>query len=333
MRFKSSFVKGISIAMACLLSSYVISSMMFENFLQSVYALNNFKFGSVGDWGCNSNTQKTVNNIKSKLPVRVLALGDYSYKSTATCWFNIIQPIDSKTKIVIGNHEDQNSEGFKQYMSHFGLSKPYYSFNYQNVHVLVMATDSSYSSGSSQYNFVKNDLKVASQDRNINWIIVMIHKPLYSSPNTCISSSCKGSTSLVNTYHPLFDKYKVDLVLEGHVHNYQRTYPIKYNPNSALSPIKTSRNAFDYNDPEGEIFVIVGTGGINFHGLSGQSSFVKYQQAIRFGQLEIAILNNENKLSAKFFSNDGTVLDHFSIKKGSSSRSLIENNDPFSLLR
>lgn len=39
-------------------------------------------------------------------------------------------------------------------MKAFGLSKQYYSFNYQNVHVLTMATEMSYSKGSSQYNFV-----------------------------------------------------------------------------------------------------------------------------------------------------------------------------------
>ena len=36
---------------------------------------------AVGDWGCNSNTGKTVSNIKNKDPDLVLALGDYSYQS------------------------------------------------------------------------------------------------------------------------------------------------------------------------------------------------------------------------------------------------------------
>jgi hypothetical protein len=39
-------------------------------------------------------------------------------------------------------------------MKAFGLSKQYYSFNYQNVHVITMATEMSYSKGSSHYNFV-----------------------------------------------------------------------------------------------------------------------------------------------------------------------------------
>ena len=41
---------------------------------------------AVGDWGCSSNTQQTVNNIKNKNPQLVLALGDYSYQRIAKCW-------------------------------------------------------------------------------------------------------------------------------------------------------------------------------------------------------------------------------------------------------
>jgi Calcineurin-like phosphoesterase len=110
-------------------------------------------------------------------------LGDYSYQSTGTCWFNKIGPIDSITKISIGNHEDDSSEGFDGYMSHFGLSQTYYSYNQDNAHILVMDTDRvSFSSGSSQYNFVVNDLQSASQNPKIDWIIVYFHKPIYTSP-------------------------------------------------------------------------------------------------------------------------------------------------------
>jgi len=35
-------------------------------------------------------TDATVSNINGKNPVRVFGLGDYSYASTGTCWFNKI---------------------------------------------------------------------------------------------------------------------------------------------------------------------------------------------------------------------------------------------------
>ena len=38
-----------------------------------------FNFAAAGDWGCNVNTNNTVNNILNKNPELVLGLGDYSY--------------------------------------------------------------------------------------------------------------------------------------------------------------------------------------------------------------------------------------------------------------
>ena len=204
------------------------------------FAHADFNFDAVGDWGCNSNTKNTVTNIQGKKPERVLALGDYSYTSTATCWLNTISPIKSITRINIGNHENDANEGNSQYMNAFGLSKQYYSFDYVNAHVLTMASEISFSKGSAQYNFVENDLKTAASNPNIKWIIVNYHRVMYTSPNTCSASTCEGSSSLRDAYQPLFDKYRVDLVLQGHVHNYQRTFPLKYDTVSPSSPTRTS---------------------------------------------------------------------------------------------
>lgn len=273
-----------------------------------------------GGWGCNSNTGKTVTNIKGNSPERVLALGDYSYVSTATCWLTKISSIKSITKLAIGNHEDESDEGNSKYMSSFGLSKPYYSFNYQNVHVLVMATDSSFKSGSAQYNFVKSDLQNAKNNANIKWIVVVLHKVMYTSKNTCSSSSCSnsGSTaqSLRTNYHKVFDQNNVDVVLQGHVHNYHRSYPIKYSGSSnPTNPTITSTTSTNYNDPAGEIFVTVGTVGVNIHALFGKASFVKYQQDDKFGALNLIISNNDYKLTAKYYTNDGSKKDEFGITK------------------
>jgi len=278
-------------------------------------------FGAAGDWGCNSNTKSTVSNIRShNSPERILALGDYSYTSTPTCWLNIIDAIKSRTRIAIGNHEDDSSEGFSQYMSAFGLSSTYYAFTYGNARIIVMDTDhSSYSSGSSQYNFVISQLQQASQDSNIKWIIVYLHKEMYTSPNTCSSSSCSNTgsepTNLRNIYHAKFDQYGVDVVLNGHVHNYQRTVPIKYDPVSPSSPTRTSTATTNYNDPFGEIFVTVGTGGVNIHALSGKSYFVQYQQDGRFGALDLSIENNGYTLAGRYYTNDRVQRDVFTITK------------------
>src|SRR5688572_23561410 len=150
-----------------LLSSltFIVMSAFGEYLVQPLYGAN---FAAAGDWGCNSNTDATVSNMDAKNPQFVFGLGDYSYESTGSCWFSRIDPeIDDQMRISIGNHEDGSSEGFQGYMDRFGLSQTYYSYDHENVHVLVIDSDrNSFNSGSSQYNFVVNDLKAPSQNVN-----------------------------------------------------------------------------------------------------------------------------------------------------------------------
>lgn len=145
----------------CVISFLLLVSLLsFFPPAKMAFALADFNFDAGWRLVMFFNAKNTENGIASKSPERVLGLGDYSYQPTATSWLDIIKPIDSITKIAIGNHEDDNEEDYNTYISHFGLSNPYYSFNYNNIHVLVMDTDgTSYSSGSSQYNFVVSDLK------------------------------------------------------------------------------------------------------------------------------------------------------------------------------
>jgi len=305
------------------------------NNIDVIYAqttIPNFNIAAVGDWGCNSNTDKTVNSIKTQSPELILGLGDYSYESSADCWLDTIEPIyDSNNpnannmQISIGNHENSGSEDLNTYLNAFSLTRQFgqvYSFNFNNVHFLSMATEISYSSGSSQNVFVKNDLAAAAANPNIDWIIVYFHKPMYSSPNSC--SSCDGESSLRDIYHPIFDQYGVDIVLEGHAHDYQRSFPIKFNSNSKSNPIITNNNINNYNDPEGQIHAIVGTGGINFHSLDGKSSFIASQQSSRFGHLNIDLINNGTTMVGKFISNEGGTMDQFTITKSTSSPPLTE---------
>lgn len=286
-----------------------------------------YNFGAAGDWGCNSNTGKTAALLKDKNPDRVLALGDYSYLTTsdasnpAQCWLDRISSIKSITRPATGNHEDDSNEGYSNYQNAFGFSSPYFAFTFNGgtttqTRVIVMDSDrNSFSVGSSQYNFVLNELKKT----GYKWKIVYLHKQMYTSSNTCSSSSCSNTgsdaTNLRNIYHKLFDQYGVDLVLNGHVHNYQRTFPIKYDSGSPSSPTITSTSSSTYNDPAGAIFVTVGTGGINFHGLSNRASWVKYQQDDFFGGLDVSIENNGDTLAGRYYTHDGVRRDTFYIQK------------------
>jgi hypothetical protein len=287
---------------------------------------SDFNFAAAGDWGCSSNTNNTIHSMQSKNPELVLGLGDFSYKNTAGCWLQMVDPIDEKMKIIIGNHESEPLSLLNQYMSHFNLTKQYYSFDYQNVHFIAMSTELSWDKSSSQYKFVKDDLLKASIDPNIDWIVVFYHDLAYTSPSVKHAKS-----SLRDTYHPLFDRYNVDLVLQAHQHNYQRTYPLNYNSDSPSNPIETSNNTDTYNDTLGQIYATVGTGGVSItdgesqaeplfdsgealYDLKSKASFV-VMQFKGYGFLNIDVINNGTTFDAKFYANDGTIKDQFSITK------------------
>src|ERR687898_1182338 len=280
--------------------------------------LADYNLAAAGDWGCTTDTINTVKNIMNHKPELVLALGDLSYNKTAQCWLDIINPIANKTKIVIGNHETDSTKKLKDYMEFFGLEKQYYSFNYQNVHFTAISTEFPYEKGSEQYNFVNNDLSKVSSDPNIDWIIVFFHSLAYTSP----ADTGKGNRAekeLRETYHPLFDKYDVDIVLQAHNHNYQRSYPIIFNNDKPKEPIITdntdNNNNNNFHDPEGQIFVTVGTGGAELYPLTGQAVYVA-NQYIGFGFLNLDVINDGTILNGKFYANDGTTRkDQFTMTK------------------
>jgi predicted MPP superfamily phosphohydrolase len=233
-------------------------------FMKEGHAASGTHIVAAGDWGCSKNTEETVKLAQSMNPQLLLALGDYSYEKTATCWLDLIKPVDSITKINFGNHEDSDNL-INAYSNHFGLSKQFYSYDVHNVHVLTMSTEEKFETDSEQYSFVVNDLRNAANNPDIKWIIISMHYPFYASPNTCKESDCAGNEEYRDMYHPLFDKYGVDLVLQGHVHNYQRSYPLNFNQESSSKPLITSTSKANYENPNGVSFAIDGTGGVNFH--------------------------------------------------------------------
>jgi 3',5'-cyclic AMP phosphodiesterase CpdA len=149
----------------------------------------------------------------------MLGLGDYSYEKNAQCWKGVTEGIDpKKIKISFGNHEFEDRALLKQYMDYTNLEKQYYSFDYNNVHFISMSTEAPYEIGSEQYEFINQDLIKTKANSSIDWIIVYYHQPMYTS-----KTNHEGLESLRDIYHTLFNDYGVDLVLQGHVHNYQRT--------------------------------------------------------------------------------------------------------------
>jgi 3',5'-cyclic AMP phosphodiesterase CpdA len=290
--------------------------------------VSRFNFAAVGDWGCTQDAQDTLNNIIKKDPELVIGLGDYSYNTTADCWLDITEQINDRMKIAIGNHEHiiyrptfgngsyMSPSLLNEYMRHFSLTDQYYSFDYQNVHFLVMSSEVPFDIGSEQYDFVKDDLEKASTNSSIRWIVANFHRPIYTALDEHLPN-----VSFRDIYHPIFDQYGVDLVLQGHVHNYQRSYPLEYNPSDSSNPIVTTNEKTNYAEPQAPIFVIVGTGGVGFSQLSNRSSFNVYQTVGSYGFLNIDITNDGMTMKATFYTNEDdkdnsrTIKDQFAINK------------------
>jgi predicted phosphodiesterase len=273
-----------------------------------------FNIAAVGDWGCTSDTEDTVENIVSRDPEVVLGLGDNSYDDSADCWFETVDPIIDKMITAIGN-EDLKPPGLvDEYMNRFGLSEQYYTYRYGNVFVLVMSQEVPDEEGSEQFDFVERSLSEASSDPDVDWIIVAYHKLMYTSP-----SSSAPSSGLAETYHEMFEENDVDLVLQGHIHNYERSVPIVFNDDESDSPIPTSTNGETYVDPEGQIFATVGTGGHSIHEFQGMNSYIQVQYE-GYGFLDIEIKNGEDgggkRLVGTFYDNDGgQIQDQFTVIK------------------
>jgi hypothetical protein len=280
-----------------------------------------FNFAAVGDWACTSKTKATVKNIIDQNPELVLALGDLSYDNGAKCWLKIIKPIAEKTKIAIGNHEVESSKKLKDYMKAFNLEKQYYSFNYQNVHFLALSTETSYDEGSKQYKFAENDLEKYSNDKSIEWIVAFYHRQAYSS-----GGGLPDEKDFRESYHPLFDKYNVDLALQGHHHVYERFYPITFNDKSDNKPTVSAKDKVKgsnvFQNPEGTIFLTVGTGGAESMTVSKGKPFSAAKEDGKFGILNVFLgkdEKNNNILKGIFIDNkkNHKILDEFEIIKKS----------------
>jgi 3',5'-cyclic AMP phosphodiesterase CpdA len=277
-----------------------------------------FNFATAGDWDCQDSTKDTVNNIEDKNPELVLALGDFTYHGDPVdCWFDIIQPIDSITKIALGNHDVGELEAL---MSHFGLTEEYYSFDFKNVHFIALGTEQEYLDLSNdiakeQLAFVKNDLEKASANPNIDWIIPFFHRVMY--PDCQCGIVDEYDHNLVDVYHPLFEKYGVNLVLQGHAHTYERTYPLRFNSRDSEQPIVTGEDSSNnYRSQDGLVIATVGTAGADPTRLYIPSELTAFQETDVFGFLNVDVSSDGTTLVGKFYDNaDGEIKDTFTITK------------------
>lgn len=294
---------------------------------------------TVGDFGVNQNAQDVLDTVRTLNPNQFIALGDYAYESSPTedDWFNISTDLEPKMKVIIGNHDSHinspdvgEAAKLQRLIDRYGLpASPniYWSYDIPGtgIHVLVTTIGQQgigydlkvpYNVGSPQYNFIVADLAAASTNPAIKWIIVANHKPFYTRLSKGVGQ-VQDPMRLI--YHPIFDQYKVDLVIQGHNHDYQRTYPIKYNASEGAeqNPIIVTTEPKNYTNVDGRIFMLAGTGGIFFHAWTGATMpFNAIEFNDKWGVFKIELLNGGKTLSCKWMQSKSlTVYDQFNITK------------------
>ena len=99
-----------------------------------------------------------------------------------------------------------------------------YSTDYGMFHFCIADSEHDWREGSEQYKFIEKCL--ASADRQKQpWLIFAAHRVLgYSS--SYWEDGSYGEPMGRESLQKLWQKYKVDIVFFGHIHNYERTCPI-----------------------------------------------------------------------------------------------------------
>ncbi len=192
-----------------------------------------FTFVMIGDTQSNPDVVKRVSDIAwSHRPNFVSIAGDLVTTGTnKSHWthhfFPNMRPLINRVPMfpILGNHE-QNARHYYEYMD---LPDPeyYYSFSYGDADYFMLDSEKPMGPGSEQYLWLED--KLASSDAR--WKFVVHHRPPYSSDENDHGNSWLGPTTLgdLNPRQmvPLYEKYGVDIVFNGHVHVYERTFPLR----------------------------------------------------------------------------------------------------------
>ena len=141
-----------------------------------------------------------------------------------------------------------------------------YSFDYGPAHFVVLDTNS-YSTASFMQivPWLEKDLRASKQP----WKFVCFHAPAFH------TSPQHYTEQKMRLLEPIFEAQGVDVVFAGHVHNYQRSKPLRFTPNPAARDARGRVNGtFVFDEefdgvtktvPRGIIHVVSGGGGATLY--------------------------------------------------------------------
>ncbi len=268
-----------------------------------------FTIAAAGDIACSDmpNTesscqqQATASVIERINPEFVVPLGDLQYNVASL--ENLIGYYDlswgvfrTKTKPVVGNHEYgiAGAEGYFDYFNGQGQfsgpagdrDKGYYTFQKDQWKFFVLNSNCWAVGGcginSPQYSWLTREL---TQDRSICQMAVF-HHPLFS-------SGLHGSEDVGYPLWQILYIHKVDVVLNGHDHHYERFAP--QDPDGKLDTTNGIRQ------------FIIGTGGRNLYPIKSIANNSEVRIPDTFGVARFTLLNHQ--YTWQFIGIDNQVLD------------------------
>lgn len=195
-----------------------------------------------------------------------------------------------------------------------------YSFDYGQVHWTVLDSNVYTDWGSPVLKaWLEADLKAA---QGATWRIVALHHPLFQSSRSHFDDQWMRPIS------PILEKHGVDLVLAGHVHNYQRTAPLRFQPTrvgprgKAVDGTFTVDEAFDGRTAtraKGIIHIVTGAGGAELYDpwqTDARASWQPWTRAFISDRHSFTVLDVDGKtLKLRQLDAEGRELDAITLTK------------------
>ncbi|HEX9891583.1 MAG TPA: metallophosphoesterase family protein, partial [Actinomycetota bacterium] len=280
-----------------------------------------FTFTAFGDHGRSEFSRRNTAALAALRPDFHLIAGDLSYANGVQpiwdTWFGELEPLASQVPVMaaLGNHEVEDgfgTEAFRNRLAHPG-AELYYSFDYANVHFLVVDGGAALEEGilPAELAFVEQDLADASRRRaagEIDFIIAVQHFPLWSNHDS--RGPCDAA--LVAVEEQIFQRHQVDIVLVGHNHHYERSKPMAYGQ-------PTTQETTGYTDPAGIIQIITGGGGVSLYNFVAPGDFATWSAAYarRYHYTRFDV--SDDLVTVTAIATDGPVeevLDTFTLRAG-----------------
>lgn len=154
-----------------------------------------------------------------------------------------------------------------------------YSFVYGNTAVISLdANDISYEipanlgiSGGTQTKWLEAQLKKFRAARDVDFVVVFFHHCAY-----CTSTAHASEGGVRQEWVPLFEKYTVDLVINGHNHQYERTDVIKGDTVVKELPIGGTA----YPETEGVVYVTAGAAGRSLYAFTAPDTYEGHEHEV-----------------------------------------------------